>query len=122
MRILADEKLAVVAEVLVVEKRAKVRVSFDVSASVVVGDGSSDEEDQESNGAGLTLHMSVEPSVKIVYGSLGDEGKMTEFVRKGLAASSEGDLDFDGWETVVRDLRERLIAGKTAGKGTPARK
>lgn len=122
VRILADDELKVVAEVLVVERRAKVRVEFGVGASVVVGREDEEQEEEEedgSEGGSLALRTSVTPTVKVVYGSVGDEAKMTEFVRKGLpSADDDGESSFDGWDAVVRELRERLVGG--GGKGGKA--
>jgi kinetochore protein Spc7/SPC105 len=93
-RILDDENLALEAEILLVKVRTKVRVAFNLHASV-----------RESE-AGLECGISVSPEVKVVYGEQFNERKMSDFVAKELGG--EGNLE--RWENVVRALRERLVA------------
>lgn len=95
-RIVSDEKLAITSSILLPRVRSKVRVTFEVEASVV---GAGGEDDGE-----MEVRTSVVPSVKVVYGEGYNEKKMGEFVAKGIA---EG---FEGWDATVRELREKLIA------------
>lgn len=95
-RIVSDEKLAITSSILLPRVRSKVRVTFEVEASVV---GAGGEDDGE-----MEVRTSVVPSVKVVYGEGYNEKKMREFVAKGIA---EG---FEGWDATVRELREKLIA------------
>lgn len=101
-RIISDESLALSSLVLLPKVRTKVRVTFAVSAAVGA--------DEESGN--LEVSTTVSSTVKVVYGEPYNEKKMTEFVVKEV-----GD-GFEGWDGVVKDLRERLVArgSKTAGK------
>lgn len=98
-RIVSDERLTISSTLLLPKVRTKVRVSFVIAAAV-----------GEAEGEGtLELSTTVEPSVKVVYGEQYHEKKMTEFVAKEIG---EG---FEGWEGVVRELREKLIARGAKG-------
>ena len=99
-RILSDERLLISSTLLLPKVRTKVRVAFEISAGLAA-----EEED------GLELTTTVQPSVKVVYGEPYHEKKMTEFVAKEIGAG------FEGWEGVVRELRERLIARGVKGVG-----
>ncbi|KAK5171748.1 uncharacterized protein LTR77_003384 [Saxophila tyrrhenica] len=98
-KILSDERMCVVSTILLPKVRSKVRITFEVSAAV---GGDQD---------GLALSTTVEPHVEVVYGEKYNEKKMTEFVAKAIESRLEG------WDGVVRSLRERLIArGAKGGK------
>lgn len=99
-RIVSDERLCISSRLLLPKVRTKVRVSFDVGASVSVNEGES-----------MELSTSVEPSVKVVYGEQYNDKKMTEFLQKEVGNGIEG------WDGAVRELRERLLArGVKGGK------
>ena len=100
-RIVSDESLSISSLILLPKVRTKVRVSFDVTAAV----GASEEEK-------LELSTTVASAVKVVYGEPYDEKKMSEFVAKEIGN------EFEGWDGVVADLREKLIArgSKSGGK------
>lgn len=100
-RIVSDERLTISSTLLLPKVRTKVRVSFVIAAAVGEAEG------EET----LELSTTVEPSVKVVYGEQYHEKKMTEFVAKEI-----GD-GFEGWEGVVRELREKLIARGPKGVG-----
>jgi kinetochore protein Spc7/SPC105 len=97
-RIVSDERLAISSTLLLPKVRTKVRVSFDIAAAVT------------EDGEGLELSTTVEPSVKVVYGEQYHEKNMTDFVAKEIVGG------FEGWEDVVRELRERLIARGAKGE------
>ena len=97
-RIVSDERLAISSTLLLPKVRTKVRVTFDIGAAVA--------EEVES----LELSTTVEPSVNVVYGEQYHEKNMTEFVAKEI-----GD-GFEGWDGVVRELRERLIERGAKGE------
>jgi kinetochore protein Spc7/SPC105 len=100
-RILDDENLAVEAEILLVKVRTKVKVAFNVHAGV------------KENGDGLECGIAVKPEVKVVYGEQFNERKMSDFVAKELG----GEGKVDGWENIVRALRERLVAQGSSKTG-----
>ena len=100
-RIISDESLSISSLLLLPQARTKVRVTLDVSAAVGAGD-----ED------GLELSTTVSSAVKVVYGESYNEKKMSDFVAKEI-----GD-GFEGWDGVVRDLRERLIARGSKSGGS----
>lgn len=95
-----DEELILVSEVLVRERRAKIRIEFAINANVA-----SDEEEGEA----LSVSTAVTASVKVVYGDglAAQEKKFNDLVKKGLGA---GAADFDGWESVVRDLKAQVAS------------
>ena len=96
-RIISDERMAICSSILLPAVRTKVRVTFEIGASVA------------EDGDEMELGVSVEPGVEVVYGELYDEKKMTEFVGNEMGS------DFDGWEGAVAALRERLIARGAKG-------
>lgn len=96
---MSDERLCVASTLLLVKARSKVRVAFEVSAAV--GGAGKD--------GGLALSTTVEPRVETVYGEAYNEKKMTEFVAKEVGGG------FEGWEGVVRELREKLVARGVKG-------
>jgi kinetochore protein Spc7/SPC105 len=96
-RIVSDERLTISSTILLPKVRTKVRVSFDIAAAVG-GDGD-----------GLELSTSVEPSVRVVYGEQYHEKNMSDFVGKEIGSG------FEGWESAVRELREKLIVKGAKG-------
>lgn len=92
-RIVSDERLAISASILLTKVRTKVRVNFEVVAAVGEGE----------------LSTSIEAGAGLVYGEEFNEKKMTEFVEKEI---SEG---FEGWDTAVRQLREKLVVRGAKG-------
>lgn len=105
-RIASDEELVVAAEVLVREKRAKVRVEYAIAASVA-------EEDE-----GARVRTTVVPTVKVIYGEslAGEEKKLNAFVEKRMSGNAG---EFEGWETVVRELTARLVSPSPQPQGIP---
>lgn len=92
-RIVSDESMSMSALILLPKVRTKVRVAFDISAAVGAGEEGT-----------LELSTTVSSAVKVAYGEPYNEKKMSDFVAKEI-----GD-GFEGWASVVRDLRERLVA------------
>lgn len=88
-RIVSDERLSVAALILLPKTRSKVRVSFDILASV---------------GEGLALSESVEVDVQVVYGEALNAKKMREVLRGSVGGRVEG------WEGAVRELKGLLSA------------
>ncbi|KAK3674937.1 hypothetical protein LTR78_005281 [Recurvomyces mirabilis] len=97
-RIVSDEKLAMESDLLFPAIRTKVRVAFELAASV----------GQEAD---LRLVLGTGVDVRVVYGEEWNEGKMTKFVGESVGVEDVG----EGWADAVRELRGRLGAG--GGKG-----
>lgn len=90
-RIVSDERLSIASLILLPKTRTKVRVSFDILASI---------------GEGLALSESVEVDVRVVYGEGLNEKKMREVLQGSVGGSVEG------WEGAVREVKGMLL-----GKG-----
>lgn len=92
-RIVSDEHLAIDAFVLLPKVKTKVMVSFSITCRSSGGEG-----------GGLTLESDVGVEAKVVYGEGYNDAKMTKFVSDRVARGLEG------WDEVVRELRQRLEA------------
>nr|OQO25748.1 hypothetical protein B0A51_08660 [Rachicladosporium sp. CCFEE 5018] len=96
-RILADDKLQVSSFILLPKVKTKVRVDFEVAASVAE--------------AGGEISVGTELGCKVVYGEPYNESKMKDAIE-----SKAGEMG-EGWADAVRDLREKLLVrGKKAGR------
>lgn len=92
VHILSDERLGVNIDVLLPKVQSKVRVLFEMGASV------------GENGSAMELVTNVDARVVVVYGEKYKEKNMGEFV---LGRVGDG---LEGWEDAVRELRVRLVA------------
>ncbi|KAF7189730.1 Kinetochore protein spc7 [Pseudocercospora fuligena] len=92
-RITSDEKMEVIADVLLPKVRTKVRARFEIEAKVNLEEG--------------VMEVEVEPQVEVVYGELYDERNMTKYL-KGL-------ID-DGWDEAVRGMWGKLVAKGVKGE------
>lgn len=101
-RIVGDERLDIIADVLLPKVKTKIRASFALTASIRTKDGS---------GSGdLFMNVMIEPKVTVVYGELYDEKNMSKYLA-GLT-KSEG----EGWNEAVRSMKEKLIAKGEKGQ------
>ncbi|KAK4555125.1 hypothetical protein LTR86_007891 [Recurvomyces mirabilis] len=96
-RIVSDEKLAIESDLLFPAIRTKVRVAFELAASVGQGD--------------LQMVLGTGVAVRVVYGEKFNEGKMAKFVGERIGVDDVG----EGWGDAVRELQARLGSG--GGKG-----
>ncbi|KAM0717094.1 hypothetical protein Q7P37_006946 [Cladosporium fusiforme] len=88
-RIVSDERLSITSLLLMPKTRTKVRISFDILASI---------------GEGLDLSESVEVDVRVVYGESLNEKKMREVLQGSVGGGIEG------WEGAVREVKDLLLS------------
>lgn len=100
--ILSDERLGVEVALLLPKVQTKVRIFFEICASVG--------QEGEDSSTGPRVQTSLEVRGKVMYGEQYKEQKMGDFVLSRIGKS------LDGWEIAVRDLKARLVA--TGRKGT----
>ncbi|KXT06028.1 hypothetical protein AC578_1331 [Pseudocercospora eumusae] len=97
-RITSDEKMEVIADVLLPKVRTKVRARFEIEARV-------DLEQEER-----VMVVDVEPKVEVVYGELYDEKNMTKYL-KGLIGQEN-----DGWDEAIRAMWGKLVVKGRKGE------
>ena len=97
--ILSDERLGVMADVLLPKVQTKVRVTFEIGAGIEV-----------SEEGAMDVQTSVGVSGKVVYGEAYNEKNMEGFLGRRCGGLGEG------WVEGVRELRVKLVATGRKGR------
>jgi len=98
--ILSDERLAICIDVLLPKVETKVRVSFEISAGVVVAAGT----------GSMEVKTEVAVAGKVLYGEGYNEKNMEGFLARRVGGVGQG------WVEGVRELRGKLVATGRKGK------
>ena len=99
--ILSDERLGVEVSILLPKVETKVRLAFELGASIAAVPVDGEEEEQQA----FKIKNTINVVGKVVYGEQYKEAKMGDFILSRI-----GNGGIVGWEEAVGDLKARLVA------------